>query len=147
MWIYSHGTREYNYGMPQLVHVRFECALVVASHGYILGGCMNERALLKNVMYKSCMFLYPRSGCKAEIVSLQSTYLRAISHMKLTTRDQYTSSTLIGGKGRVGPNSLHMHLHLRDQWSMWMQDECKVYMDSYMAFEWIIHHGHLGYVQ
>jgi hypothetical protein len=24
-------------------------------------------------------------------------------------------------------------LHLTDQWSMWMQDGCKVYMDSYMA--------------
>jgi hypothetical protein len=24
-------------------------------------------------------------------------------------------------------------LHLRDQQSMWMQDGCKVYMDSYMA--------------
>ena len=24
-------------------------------------------------------------------------------------------------------------LRLRDQWSMWMQDGCKVYMDSYMA--------------
>ena len=27
--------------------------------------------------------------------------------MRLRARDQYTSSTLIGGKGRAGPSSLH----------------------------------------
>jgi hypothetical protein len=39
---------------------------------------------------------------------------------------------------------------LRDQWSMWMQDGCKVYMDSYMASNgsrlmvpWIIFRNHL----
>ena len=28
-----------------------------------------------------------------------------------------------------------------------MQDGCKVYMGSYMAFEWITFHGHLDYFQ
>ena len=27
-----------------------------------------------------------------------------------------------------------------------MQDGCKVYMDSYMALQWIVFHGHLGLV-
>ena len=36
--------------------------------------------------------------------------LRAISHMRLRARDHYTSSTLIGRKGRAGPSSLHTML-------------------------------------
>ena len=71
---------------------------------------MNEHALLNNDMYKSCVFLYLRSRCKAEIVTLHFTYLRAISHTRLRARDHSTSSTLIGGKDRVGPNSLHTTL-------------------------------------
>jgi hypothetical protein len=42
------------------------------------------------------------------------------------------------------------HLRLRDQRSMWMQDECKVYMDSYMTSNgpcfmvtWIIFKNHI----
>ena len=36
--------------------------------------------------------------------------LRATSHMRLRSCDHYTSSTLIGGKGRAGPSLLHtMH--------------------------------------
>ena len=31
---------------------------------------------------------------------------------------------------------------------MWMQDGCKVYMDSYMdGINWIMFHGHLDYFQ
>ena len=55
---------------------------------------------------------------------------------------------LIGGKGRPGPS--HFKLCLRDQRSMWMQDRCKVYMDSYMAsngscfmITWTIFKNHL----
>ena len=36
--------------------------------------------------------------------------LRATSHTRLRARDHYTSSTLIGGKGGAGPNSLHTTL-------------------------------------
>ena len=36
--------------------------------------------------------------------------LRATSHTRLRARDQYTSSTLIGGKGGAGPSSLHTML-------------------------------------
>lgn len=47
--------REYNHGMPQLMHIQFERALAAASnnyswgsnlHGYMLGVHMNERTLL-----------------------------------------------------------------------------------------------------
>ena len=58
--------------------------------------------------------------------------LRATSHMRLSARDHYTSSTLIGGKGGASP-SFRFKLRLRDQWSMWVQGGCKVYMDSHMA--------------
>ena len=41
-------------------------------------------------------------------------------------------------------------LRLRDQWSMWMREGCKVYMDSYMASNgpcfmvtWIVLKNHL----
>ena len=35
--------------------------------------------------------------------------------------------------GKVVPVQVRFTLRLRDQRSMWMQDGCKVYMDSYMA--------------
>ena len=35
---------------------------------------------------------------------------KATSHMRPSARIQYTSSTLIGGKGRAGPSSLHTTL-------------------------------------
>ena len=34
---------------------------------------------------------------------------------------------------KVEPVQVRFTLRLRDQWSMWIQDGCKVYMDSYMA--------------
>ena len=34
---------------------------------------------------------------------------------------------------KAEPVQVHFTLRSRDQRSMWMQDECKVYMDSYMA--------------
>ena len=37
---------------------------------------------------------------------------------------------------KVGLVQVHFTLCLRDQWSKWMQDGCKVYMDSYMASNW-----------
>ena len=37
-------------------------------------------------------------------------YVRATSNTRLTARDHYTSSTLIGGKGGAGPSSLHTTL-------------------------------------
>ena len=44
--------------------------------------------------------------------------------------DHSTSSTLIGGKGKAIPSSLHTMLEGPKEW---MQDGCKVYMDSYTA--------------
>jgi hypothetical protein len=49
----------------------------------------------------------------------------------LRARDHDTLSTLIGGKGWAGPSSLHTTLE--GPMDMWMQDGCKVYMDSYMT--------------
>ena len=77
------------------------------------------------------------------------SYTKATSHMRLRARDQYISSTLIGGNGGAGPSSCFT-LHLRDQWSMWMHDGCEVYTDSYMASNglcfvvtWTIFKNHL----
>jgi hypothetical protein len=39
-----------------------------------------------------------------------TSILKATSHTKLRARDQYSSSTLIGGKGGADPSSLHTTL-------------------------------------
>jgi len=57
--------------------------------------------------------------------------LKATSHTRLWARDQYISSTLIGGNR--GPVRVRFTLHLRDQRHIWMQEGCKVYEDSYMT--------------
>ena len=48
---------------------------------------------------------------------------------------------------KVGTVQVRFTLRLRDQWSMRLQDRCKVYMESYMASKWIMFHGHLDYFQ
>jgi hypothetical protein len=70
---------------------------------------------------------------------------RATSHMGLRAHDHYISSTLIGGKGGAG--QVRLTQRSRDQRSMRMQDGCKIYMDSYMALNGIMFHGHLDYFQ
>jgi hypothetical protein len=42
--------------------------------------------------------------------SVKHPLLRTASHTRLRARDHYTSSTLIGGKGGIGPSSLHTML-------------------------------------
>ena len=55
----------------------------------------------------------------------------ATSQTRLRARDQYTSSTVIGGKGGVGPSTLHTTLEGPKEYVM--QDGCRVHVDSYMA--------------
>ena len=45
------------------------------------------------------------------------------------------------------PVQVRFALHSRNQWSMWMQDGCTVYMDFYITIEWMTFHDHLNYVQ
>jgi hypothetical protein len=68
----------------------------------------------------------------------------------MRARDQYTSSTLIGGKGGAGPSLICFTLRSRDQRSMWTQDKSKVYMHSHLASNgscfmvtWIIFKNHI----
>ena len=44
--------------------------------------------------------------------SRSDMYLRATSHIRLRAHDHYTSSTLIGGKGKAGGPSLLLHITL-----------------------------------
>ena len=71
------------------------------------------------------------------VIGLQSCVcevaLRVISHMRLRTRGHYTLSTLIGGKGRAGPNSLHTTLegpteyrYVNARWVM-IENRCLYY--------------------
>ena len=76
--------------------------------------------------------------------------IRAISR-SLHTWDwepvtNYTSSALIGGKGGAGPSSIFT-LRLRDHWSRWMQDGCKVLHGFLHGIEWIVFHGHWDCLQ
>jgi hypothetical protein len=50
MCVCSCGAQEYNHRMLQLMQIKFEFALVAASHGYILGVHMTKHTLLNNVM-------------------------------------------------------------------------------------------------
>ena len=59
-------------------------------------------------------------------------HLRDTSHTRLRARDQYTSSTLIGGKDGAGPSSL-LHTMLEGPTEYVNARGCQVYMDSYMA--------------
>jgi hypothetical protein len=70
-------------------------------------------------------FVGPSSVVWIELGPLSHTWLRA--------RDHFTSSTLIGGQGAVGPSSLHTTLEGPTEYvnARWMH--AKVYMDSYMA--------------
>ena len=71
-----------------------------------LNGCL----LVSNILKRT---LIPRSRLIIAVPndpSYVSLQLRATSHMRLRAHDHYTSSTLIGGKGGVGPSSLHTTL-------------------------------------
>ena len=72
-------------------------------------------------------------------------YLRATSHTKLRARDHYTSSTLIGGKGRVGPSLLHTMLEGPTEYvnARWI----KSLYDFLRGIKWIVFQGHLDYFQ
>jgi hypothetical protein len=41
------------------------------------------------------------------VICMTLVEFKVTSHMRLSVRDQYNSSTLIGGKGGAGPSSLH----------------------------------------
>jgi hypothetical protein len=61
------------------------------------------------------------------------TRARAHTHTRPRARDQYTSSTLIGGKGGAGPRSHHTMLEGPTEYvyARWMWT-CEVYMDSFL---------------
>jgi hypothetical protein len=65
-------------------------------------------------------------------MNLSSAYLRATSHTRLRAHDHYTSSTLIGGKGRVGPSSLHTTLEGPTEYVC----ECKMDVKSTWMLTW-----------
>ena len=77
------------------------------------------------------------------IVYNRCTHLRATSHTRLRARTITLQALSLVEK--VEPVQVGSTLRLRDQWSMWMQDGCKVYMDSYVALKWIMFYGHLDY--
>ena len=56
---------------------------------------------------------------------------RATSYTRLRARDVTPQALSLVEKAK--PVQVRFTLHLRDQRSMWMQDGCKVYMDSYMT--------------
>jgi hypothetical protein len=78
-----------------------------------------------------------RKGTVLKIVRHAKGQVRATSHTRLGALDHWTSSTLNGGKG--GRVQVRFTLRLRDQRSMWMQNGCKVHMDSILCgIQWIV---------
>ena len=76
--------------------------------------------------------------------------VRGTSHMRLRAHDHFQAPSLVE---KAKPVKVCFTLRLRDQWSMWMQDGCKVYMNSYMASNgpcfmtiWTIFNHHLSVV-
>jgi hypothetical protein len=70
------------------------------------------------------------------------TWVRATSHTNLRACDDYTSSTLIGGKGGAGPSSLHTMLEGPTEYvtARWMSS-----LHRFLhGIEWIMFHGHMG---
>ena len=70
---------------------------------------------------------------------------RATSHTRLGARDQYNSSTLVGGKGGAGPSSLH-HTTLEGPTeyanARWMSS-----LHGFLhGINWIVFHGHLDHL-
>jgi hypothetical protein len=71
-------------------------------------------------------------------------WLRATSHTRLSARDHYTSSTLIGGKGGAGPSSLlHTTLEGPTEYvnARWMYSP----HGFLHGIVWLMLHGHLEY--
>ena len=68
-------------------------------------------------------------------------YVRATSHKRLSARDHYTSSTLIGGKGEASPSLLRTTLEGPTEYvnARWMQS-----LHGFLrGIEWIMCHGYL----
>jgi hypothetical protein len=61
--------------------------------------------------FKICITFRTNKKKEEKMHSLKNSFLfarkrKATSHTRLRAHDQYTSSTLIGGKGGAGPSSL-----------------------------------------
>ena len=63
--------------------------------------------------------------------------------MRLRAGDQYASNTLIDGKGKAGPSSLHIALEGPTEYvnARWM-----LTLHGFLhGIKWIMFHGHLDY--
>jgi hypothetical protein len=68
-----------------------------------------------------------------------------VCEVVLRARDHNTSSNLIGGEGEAGPSSLHTTLEGPMEYvdARWMSSLHGILH----GIEWIMFHGHLGYIQ
>ena len=84
---------------------------------------MSQRPIIAflSMMSRTLSF---HSCCKNKI-----SRIRATSHKRLRACVHYITCQALSLEEKAEP----VQVHLRDQGSMWMQDGCKVYMDSYMA--------------
>jgi len=101
--------------------------------------------LAPQIHVRKALFVVNIYSINDDIVERWS-WLRATSHMRLRACEQYTLSTLIGGKGGAGPSSLHTtlegpteYVNARWRWSLhgFLHDIIK----------WITFHGHLNFFQ
>ena len=84
-----------------------DIANFATTYSMVLYGSTHNNYVLEDC----CHVLYPHLPRPQSIqFGHQLLAPRATSHMRLRARNHYTSSTLIGGKGRVGSSSLHTML-------------------------------------
>ena len=107
----------------------------------------HENSFIIELDLLGSLFTHLKKKQKKPIPSLshQRTLIevKATSHTRLSARDQYTSSTLIGGKGGAGPSSLHTTLEGPPEYvnARWMYNP----HGFLRGIEWIMFHGHLDY--
>ena len=79
---------------------------------------------LTNISYKAMYFI--QFYFQEESLNLGPLHTREWEPVSITLQ-------ALSLADKVEVVQVRFTLRLRDQWSMWMQDGCKVYMDSYMA--------------
>ena len=108
-------------------------------HGYrFMWGILDCETPTKRVRFKAKSVAMEFHSCESLHCLHEATYIalgayrmmkgsvRATSHTRLSARDHYTSSTLIGGRGGAGPSSLHTTIEGPTEWVC----ECKMDVKS-----------------
>jgi hypothetical protein len=106
--------RFYSSILPVCLCSEFPISLLWEFHG-VIAGSANPASVPhhwnpSNLIITGCVMFCELSSPVGSWACVFVSRLRATSHTRLRARDQYISSTVIGGKGGAGPCSLHATL-------------------------------------